>query len=306
MPLENLFKLIQNLSDRIQTHSVVLRKSEMLTRYVLIDPLLRELGWDTENPDQVRPEFRSGPGLSDYALFNNGKPIIMVEAKKLDTSLQEKLGQAIQYCLTEGTPYFAVTDGRRWELYETHRPVPINEKRIIGVDILDESASHVVFKMLSLWRSNVEMGAISVPQSPVIPIEPVSTQADVKSDNPLDVSTKTPPTKLLSTYNGKSIKSFTLQDKQYSAKDWRELTTTLANILYESHKSTFDSVTSLKGRTRDWISRDQNRIMRDSRPIGESGYFIECHWSANGHVRLCKKLLTHFGYQVSDLTIVVK
>ena len=27
-----------------------LHKSESLTRYVLIDPLLRELGWDTEKP----------------------------------------------------------------------------------------------------------------------------------------------------------------------------------------------------------------------------------------------------------------
>ena len=35
-----------------------LRQSEMQTRYALIDPLLRELGWDTENPALVRPEYK--------------------------------------------------------------------------------------------------------------------------------------------------------------------------------------------------------------------------------------------------------
>ena len=37
-------------------------RSEMQTRYALIDPLLRELGWDTENPALVRPEFRGLDG----------------------------------------------------------------------------------------------------------------------------------------------------------------------------------------------------------------------------------------------------
>ena len=118
---KSLLILVENLRERIDVHGDTLRQSEMQTRYVLIDPLLRELGWDTENPALVRPEFKVA-GKADYALLRDGKPIMMVEAKKLDEPLQDKaLDQAIRYCVKEGTRYCSVTDGRRWEIYEPHR-----------------------------------------------------------------------------------------------------------------------------------------------------------------------------------------
>ena len=32
-------------------------------------------------------------------------------------------------CITPGAPYFAITDGQRWEIYETFKPLPAEEKR---------------------------------------------------------------------------------------------------------------------------------------------------------------------------------
>ena len=112
MPLESLLELITTLSDRIDKHGATLRQSEALTRYAPIDPLLRELGWDTSNPEMVIPEYRSGNGRADYALMNGGSPAMMVEAKSLGTPLQDSvLAQGINYCLMEGTSYFSVTGG---------------------------------------------------------------------------------------------------------------------------------------------------------------------------------------------------
>ena len=175
MPLESLLELVKTLSDRIDRHGSALRQSEALTRYALIDPLLRELGWDTANPEMVIPEYRSGNGRADYALMNNGSPAMMLEAKSLGTPLQDVLSQGIQYCLMEGTSYFSVTDGRLWEIYETHKPVPINEKRIVRFDLKDNSAQ-VCLKALALWRHSVESGDISAAQTPVV--EPAQPQQD--------------------------------------------------------------------------------------------------------------------------------
>lgn len=86
MPLESLLKLVETLRQRIDEHGNALRQSEALTRYSLIDPLLRELGWDTDDPALVIPEYRSGGGRADYALLSEGKPAVMVEAKSLGTS----------------------------------------------------------------------------------------------------------------------------------------------------------------------------------------------------------------------------
>ena len=101
MPLENLLTLVETLRDRVDDHGDALRQNEMLTRYALIDPLLRELGWDTEDPDVVVPEYRvPNNKISDYVLLHDGRPEIVVEAKKLDESLQsgKALDQGILYC----------------------------------------------------------------------------------------------------------------------------------------------------------------------------------------------------------------
>ncbi len=176
MPLESLLELVQTLSDRIDQHGSALRQSEALTRYALIDPLLRELGWDTEDPTLVIPEYRSGSGSADYALLSDGQPAMIVEAKKLGEPLQDHLDQGIRYSVTQGILYFSLTDGRIWEIYETHKPVPIDDKRIVHFDLKDDP-SQVCLKILALWQPSVLSGQVSVGQTSVLgPTEELQIQ----------------------------------------------------------------------------------------------------------------------------------
>ena len=184
MPLEGLLELVETLRARIDAHGAALRGSEALTRYALIDPLLRELDWDTSNPDMVVPEYRSGSGSADYALLSNGSPAMMVEAKKLSTPLRDQvLAQGINYCLMEGTGYFSVTDGQRWEIYETHRPVPIDEKRIVSWDLKQPSSAEVCLKALALWRPSLQSGYVATGQTPLVGL--VSDQPPITIPHPI-------------------------------------------------------------------------------------------------------------------------
>jgi len=56
--------------------------SETDTRTTLIDPVLRALGWDTEELDEVRREYRRRPADNpvDYALLLLRMPRLFVEA----------------------------------------------------------------------------------------------------------------------------------------------------------------------------------------------------------------------------------
>lgn len=177
MILESLLTLVETLRKYVDDHGDELRQSEALTRYVLIDPLLRELGWNTADPDTVRPEFSASGGWADYALHNNGKPVMMLEAKKLDTDLRTAVSKGIQYCLEEGTEYFSVTDGIRWEIYETHKAVPLDDKRIISFDLKGTSVAEACLKALALWRPGVISGHVQVGQTPIVglPDEQTST-----------------------------------------------------------------------------------------------------------------------------------
>ena len=191
MPLDSLQSLVEKLRERIDAHGSKLRQSEALTRYALIDPLLRELGWDTGDPDLVLPEYREAGGSVDYALFSGKKPLMMVEAKKLDTSLRDEkvLMQGLAYCQTQGTRYLSVTDGRRWEIYETHRAVPINEQRIVEFDLKNGSAAEGCSKALELRRSNIERlpDSPSPPEDPTLKHQPPSPALDEHGWQPISV-----------------------------------------------------------------------------------------------------------------------
>ena len=167
MVLESLLELVERLRARIDEHGASLRQSEALTRYALIDPLLRELGWDTEDPALVIPEYRLGRSYADYALLSNGMPMIMVEAKKLGEPLENHRSQGIGYCIEDGIAYFAVTDGSRWEIYETHKVARIDEKMIVHFELSNAAASECL-KALALWRPSAIEGSISPGQSPLI------------------------------------------------------------------------------------------------------------------------------------------
>ena len=170
MPLADLLALIDALSARIDRDGEALRQYEALTRYALIDPLLRGLGWDTSDPTQVVPEYPLNPKFADYALLGaDGKPAIFVEAKRLNAPLADGLGQAIGYCVARGTPYFCVTDGRLWALYEAFRQVAMDEKLVTRFDMKD-SPAEVCLNALALWRPGVLDGQVRPAETPVVAI----------------------------------------------------------------------------------------------------------------------------------------
>ena len=179
MPLESLLALVEKLRKRIDDHAPLLRQNEALTRYTLIDPLLRELGWDTENPTLVIPEYKGVGGSADYALFSGDKPLMIVEAKKLDTSLRNEkvLTQGLAYCQKQGTRYLSVTDGRRWEIYETHKLASIDEKRMLEFDLKNQSAADACLKALTLWELRVS-GQVATPPESRTPHTPTTPSPD--------------------------------------------------------------------------------------------------------------------------------
>lgn len=118
---KSLEKTVRDLRRRAQAHREYIEGHETRTRVLLIDPLLRALGWDPENPDEVQLEFKLTSGLPDYALMKDGRPIAVIEAKKLGTRLsRHNPGQVIKY--TNDTDFVrrqlvAFTNGSEWVFF---------------------------------------------------------------------------------------------------------------------------------------------------------------------------------------------
>lgn len=192
MALEDLCKLIETVRCKSQQFGHLLSQSEALTRYVLIDPILRSLGWDTENPETVRPEYSPGQGSADYALFENNQPLAFVEAKSLGQSLQQGVMQSINYCIQSGTKYFIITDGLKWEIYETHKQVPLPDKRIADFDLAKGDVKEAVLRLLALWKvGTINPVPLAIQSSQNIPSNvplhgsQVATPQDKQSSTPL-------------------------------------------------------------------------------------------------------------------------
>lgn len=54
---ETICRAVQSVRNRVQRDNGYIN-SESRTKYVLIDPLLRALGWDTADLARVKMEFR--------------------------------------------------------------------------------------------------------------------------------------------------------------------------------------------------------------------------------------------------------
>lgn len=68
MDHENVKSKIEEIKDRLRQNGELYRRNEAAVRAQVVQPVLKTLGWDTENPSEVIPEPSTGEGTPDYKL----------------------------------------------------------------------------------------------------------------------------------------------------------------------------------------------------------------------------------------------
>jgi hypothetical protein len=265
----------------------------MLTRYALVDPILRALGWDTEDPEQVVPEFSTRTGRADYALLVEGKSHIIVEAEPLGAALTRAAEQGVRYAVSEGIPYFVCTDGNRWVIYDTHKPVRLEEKVIAQAEI--SSGGDVNYdaarQLLALWRP--AMPEVKVAKPPVLsrkggpPPTPsgLSLQELRKQMRP----GQSPPT------------SVRFPDgTQENLRTWKDLLVAVAKWALPKLKQ---KLKQKKLRLDNLIERSDKRLRR-SQNIGY-GWWVETKFSSKDCVRKAIHILEAAGVSADQVFVTL-
>ena len=118
--MQDIIKTVNTIRENIENHRNVLEKNEMATRYALVDPLLRVLGWDTGNPAIVRPEFAPKGDRADYALYSDKDTLLyVVEVKSLGTPMDRNVKvQVGRYWSAHKSNYIIVTNGYLWQILD--------------------------------------------------------------------------------------------------------------------------------------------------------------------------------------------
>ena len=118
--------------------------TEWSTRYFLIDPVIRALGW--KSPWELELEYQHSDTRVDYALSDrNHRRVILIEAKALGKLSVELKGrqtdderQLAKYIRGMKRGYGVLTDGREWHIFDTSiRGRGLKAKCIASVDIKD-------------------------------------------------------------------------------------------------------------------------------------------------------------------------
>ena len=152
MPLDEFVGVVETLKERISSHRDVLSANEYRTRVSLIDPLLCALGWDTADPESVMLEYEPDTVIEsddqvDYALIQQGLPIVLVEAKRGSRNLDNRkyFTQLFEYFgKTPSAEIGILTNGIEYRCYSDRQNQNVmDSKPFFNVDITSLSPRDV-------------------------------------------------------------------------------------------------------------------------------------------------------------------
>jgi predicted type IV restriction endonuclease len=147
--LNDAVKLVRS---RIEKHASSKSMNEQNTKASLIEPILRALGWDVEDVDEVVHEYRRNQSDNpvDYAMLIMRTPKLFLEAKALSKNLDDArwAHQVLGYAGVSGVGWAVLTNGDEYRIYNTHATVPVESKLFHSVRISDPKSP--VAEVLSL------------------------------------------------------------------------------------------------------------------------------------------------------------
>lgn len=133
-----------SIKDSLQT--------EEATKNALVMPFLNVLGYDVFNPLEVVPEFVADSRLKkdekvDYAIFKDGKPIILVECKKVDNDkldVKKHAGQLFKYFTASKAKFIILTNGIVYKFFSDIEETNVLDKEpFFTFNLLEYKENHL-------------------------------------------------------------------------------------------------------------------------------------------------------------------
>lgn len=116
--IDEIKALVGRISPRIEYS-----QTEEATKNALIMPFINTLGYNVFDPTEVMPEFTADVGTKkgervDYAIMDNGNPIILFECKRVGVNLaDEEASQLFRYFSNTTAQVGVLTNGLSYQFY---------------------------------------------------------------------------------------------------------------------------------------------------------------------------------------------
>ena len=157
--MNSLSEALAPIVEKIKKFRSLYEQNEMAVRDQIVNPILRNLGWNPENPEEVQPNVSTEEGVPDYSLIKDGKKILFIEAKKLSVDIEQKevIRQLAKYSFSEGTKYGVLTNGAVWVLIRSFEEgTTLTERIVWKTDLENEELPAVIRKITTVSKTNID------------------------------------------------------------------------------------------------------------------------------------------------------
>jgi len=169
--MNSLSEALAQVIENMKKFRSLYQQNEMAVRDQVVNPILRSLGWNPENPEEVRPNVSTQEGVPDYSLIKNEKTLLFLEAKKLgvDVEQREVMAQLARYSFGEGTKYGLLTNGAVWMLIRSFEEGTTLAERVVWrADLENEELPSLSRKLATVSRSGVEQIEVLVKKVEIL------------------------------------------------------------------------------------------------------------------------------------------
>jgi len=179
--LKALADKIMLLKDKIET--------EESTKHAFVLPFINILGYDTFNPTEVVPEFTADLGLKkgekvDYAIFQDGEPILIIECKSWKEKLTIHNSQLFRYFHVTKTRFALLTNGITYQFFtDLDEKNKMDEKPFLEFDIINLK-DNVISEIVKFHKSNFDVNKIVNNASLLKYTTEIKKQIDNELQNP--------------------------------------------------------------------------------------------------------------------------
>jgi len=133
---------VKQFSQRVESLKNTI-STEEATKTSIIMPFFSLLGYDVFNPQEFIPEFTADVGIKkgekvDYAILQDGQPIILIEAKWVGAHLEKHDSQLFRYFGTTKAKFAILTNGAHFKFFtDLEEKNKMDEKPFFEFNMLD-------------------------------------------------------------------------------------------------------------------------------------------------------------------------
>ena len=200
------------LKDNIST--------EEATKNAFIMPFIQALGYDVFNPTEVVPEYVTDVGTKkgekiDYALFQNGSPVILVECKHWSKNLNLHDNQLLRYFHVSKAKFGLLTNGIEYRFFsDIESPNKMDEVPFLSFDITSISEIQLE-ELMKFHKKNFEVDKIINTASELKYINEIKGKIHSELKSPSEAFVKFIVTSI---YSGRATEKVMAQFTEFSKK----------------------------------------------------------------------------------------